>query len=159
MTSKTASYQHQRARRTTRALAGGAALALAVGVGLGTWQVRSHGGRAAIGPTTGGEAAQGQAPAARRIPGDTNSGATTTATTPSVYLVGSAAQAHAVQQGLDQVAIAWQPLDATVVQVADDEEARTVLRAYAEENAFGATLGLPAIQVVDLRANPTAPGT
>src|SRR5258708_2112555 len=74
---------------------------------------------------------------------------------PFVYIVRSAEQASMLQQGIDEGdGIRYQmglaPLDATVVQI-DPGTPEAMLRTVADLNAVRYTLGLPDVQVVDLR--------
>ena len=122
MTSQTTAQQPRRTRRAIIALAGAAALALAVGVGLGTWQVHSHSGRAAR-VQTSGAAAQGEVGAAGTTLVALPSVLTTSAGTPSVYLVGSAAQAQEVQQRVNWAAPAGLSVPAAVLVVGPTDDA------------------------------------
>jgi hypothetical protein len=80
---------------------------------------------------------------------------------PTVYVTASAEQANQLKQGIDEAdAIRYQaglpPLDSTVWQIPDNEEAMTVRQLIAGENRTRAGLGLLEIQLVDVR---TAPAT
>jgi hypothetical protein len=84
----------------------------------------------------------------------TTSNVPTAASTPVLYLVGSETQANAIQQNLESLVTPERSLDATVRHVASAAEAAATMQAIADLNSVRRTLGLPAIQVVDLRTTP-----
>jgi len=169
MTSKPATHQNKGPRRTSIALAGGAALALAVGVGLGTWQVHSHHGRAGtVSTSTARPAApgtqlliptdQGHAGALPGVgvPGQaaTVSGLSAYAAVPlsqtyTVYLVGTQAEADAVRTGPPaQTTTVWAVTDA-----ASEAQAQETI---ARQNNLRVLVGLAPLTVVDLRTSATS---
>jgi hypothetical protein len=76
----------------------------------------------------------------------------TAASTASLYLVGSAAQADEVRQGIDSlVAPGWSP-DTTVLTVTPEADSDAVALLLSTENEARRTQGLPPVQLVDLRS-------
>jgi hypothetical protein len=172
--------QHSSSRRQL-VVVGLAALAVGLVVGLGVSKVDLHrhrssqtgavltvaatGGSISRADAMGGEAefvrdhppAQTAGAEASNLPATTSSG-TTAGSTPSLYLVGSTAQAHQIQQGIDDAdvirhSLGLVPLAAQVVQL-DSGPADATVQAIADLTTVRRTLGLPAIQVVDLRTTP-----
>jgi hypothetical protein len=103
------------------------------------------GSTAAEQPATVPETAGSSAPATSSVP--------TAASIPSLYLVGSTAQAQEVQQNLDWAAIAWQPLDVRVLVVAPEVSAAEIAGTMNEARSME---GLVPMTVEDLRT-PAAP--
>ena len=120
----------------------GAALAIAAVAGVGVWQA-----------SDGGDGAE--TPAATAVqPYTFTAGATEDV--PTLYIVGSDEQAAAVRFGLDELnniratgSIGSVADDALVVGSAEDEE--NLKLAILETNAIRFALGLPEVEVVDLR--------
>ena len=136
--------RHGPGRRLGFGLAIGAVVAVTAGVGL--WQAERGGTTDPASPPTAAVERTAEARPAE------------TATT--VYVVGSAAQAEAVQRGIaDADAIRAQVGEAslaTQVTVVADGEADAFFRMMAEQDAIRAELGLPGLTVVDLRPQPAA---
>jgi hypothetical protein len=127
----------------------GAALALTLAAGIGTWQTVAH--REGTGTTVVEPAAAPIAPAARTA-------ATTTGDpTSTFYLVGSQDQAAQVQAAIDDGnrilnQFGKPPFNAQVVVVASAEEEAILLQGLSDADAIRASLGLPPLPLIDLRA-------
>jgi hypothetical protein len=152
------------------------AAALAIGplAGLASWQIGLHGHRGSTvtpaplqiqlqgGSQTTSLPANGQGAAEQPGDGSAIAGSTapatssvpTVASTPSIYLVGTAAQASEVQQRLDWAAIGWQPLDATVLVVAPEASLDEVTGLLNTMNESRRLQGLAPVTAVDLRSEP-----
>jgi hypothetical protein len=141
-------------------------LALGLAVGLVGWQVARH-GRSSGQSTAIMQALPSRGGHAETIPvvsGDSLASAAGVRVvrlvqTPRLVLVGSAEQASQVQDDLDAAeAIRHQwalpPLAAEVAQL-DAGPAVATRQAVEDLNVVRVTLGIPAIQVVDLRTAPT----
>lgn len=168
----------QSSSRRQLVVVGLAALAVGLGAGLGAARIDLHGhssspaGVAAPVASAGGGISRADAmggaaeflrdhPQAQPPGGEVNSrpattsSGTTAATAPFLYLVDSAAQAEAVQQRLDQVAVSWQPLDATVLTVASEMSPDEVGWLLTSLNAARGMQGLAPLTLVDLRISDT----
>jgi hypothetical protein len=145
-------------------LVGLAALAVGLAVGLGADRVDLHRHRSSsasqVQPQGGSQAsslpATGSTAAEQPGNGSETGGASAAITSslskpasiPYLYLVGSAAQANDVQQGLDWVAITSQPLEATVLVVPPEVSGGEVAESVNEFRRMG---GLVPVTVEDLR--------
>lgn len=123
--------------------AGGAALALAVAAGLGAWRMTE---RESTGVTT--------PPVVSRVAGDVRLG---NGESPTLYIVGSQAQVDATRAALAEAdairhSLREGPL-ASRVLLAGAADVERQLGVITEENHTRAALGLPLIQVVDLRGS------
>ena len=146
----------RQANRRLVVTVGGAALALAALAGVAGYQVglHSHAGvrQAVTQPVT-----QRDGLAAGNVSAATGStGAVRTSEHPMLVLVGSPEQAQAVQRGVDEAdairaTMGVGPLPQTVQQVTSAADAATWARSIADENLTRVSLGLPEIQVQDLR--------
>ena len=138
-----------------------AGLGLLIGLGVG-WQtqLRGHGNKTAV---TGSQQAETSAPqggaAFSSVPASTGgAAAVVTAEHTNLILVASADQAANVEQGISEAdeiraQMGLPPLNSTVIPVAADFPAETAVRALMDENITRAALGLPQIDVVDLRTD------
>ncbi len=145
-------------RRWLLRAAGGAAVLLTAGTGVGAWRLTQHN-------QAGSVASVSQAQLPLQQSGVQASTAAVTsnsqplvqfAAAPSLVLVSSAEQAAALQQTTEQAegirSQAGLPLDPTIISVSGDADANTAVRDVADQNGLRAALGLPPIQVVDLRS-------
>ena len=136
-----------------------AGLGLLIGLGVG-WQtqLRGHGNKTAVTASQQVETSATQGSAAfSSVPAST-AGATgaITAEHVNLILVASADQAANVERGISEAdeiraQTGVPPLNSTVIPVAADFPAETAVRAIIDENTTRAALGLPQIEVVDLR--------
>jgi len=136
-----------------------AGLGLLIGLGVG-WQtqLRGHGNKTAVTASQQTETSAPQGDAAfSSVPAST-AGATgaITAEHVNLILVASADQAANVERGISEAdeiraQTGVPPLNSTVIPVAADFPAETAVRALIDENTTRAALGLPQIEVVDLR--------
>jgi hypothetical protein len=138
------------------------AVGLAAGVGATKVDLHGHRGRTATQvqpqggsqasslPATGSTAAE--QPQDVAASGDSSAPASSSVHTPAsipyLYLVGSAAQANDVQQRLDQIVIAWQPVDARVLVVPPEVSGGEVAASVDE---LRQAEGLAPVTVEDLR--------
>jgi len=134
-----------RGRRLGLGLAAGAILAVAAGVVL--WQLQRGG------DTT--ETASHPRAAVERA-----AVARSTQPAPTVYVVGTEAQATAVRAAVAEADVIRAQLGAAPradqVTVVANSGADTFFRTMAEQDAIRAQLGLPSVAVVDLRMQPAA---
>jgi phosphopantetheine adenylyltransferase len=137
-----------------------AGLGLLIGLGVG-WQtqLRGHGNKTAVTASQRVETSAPQGDAAfSSVPASTGAAAAAavSAEHANLILVASADQAATVEQGISQAdeiraQTGLPPLNSTVITVAADFSAETAVRALMDENTTRAALGLPQIEVVDLR--------
>ena len=134
-------------RGPNRLLIGLAAAALAVAVGAGIWQAQRN--------DSAGETATAPAAGVERP-----AGARAAESAPTIYLVGSQAEAAKVQAFINEAdavrAHLGEPPLVEQVAVVAPENADAFLRIMGEQDAVRAGLGLPSVRVVDLRPAPAA---
>ncbi|HLZ69714.1 MAG TPA: hypothetical protein VKV26_07370 [Dehalococcoidia bacterium] len=147
------------------ALAIGAALALGLVAGLGSWQVglRAHRSRTTARPQVQARGS-GATPPSVAASGSTtgpavSAGVRPTAQAPQFILVDTTDRAQQVQAELDaaeaiRLPVGLPPFAATIVPV-DAGTANTLAQAVADLNAVRHSLGLPDVQIVDLRSDST----
>jgi phosphopantetheine adenylyltransferase len=138
-----------------------AGLGLVIGLGVG-WQtqLRGHGNKTAVTASQRVETSAPQGDATfSSVPAST-AGATRAVTAEHVnlILVASADQAANVERGISEAdeiraQTGVPPLNSTVIPVAADFRAETAVRAVMDENITRAALGLPQIDVLDLRTD------
>jgi hypothetical protein len=139
--------------------AAGVVLALATAAGIGAWQASRDGG------TTVGD----QPAASIPVPAPVQRTVGRTAdVAPTIYLVASTADAAAVYAALEETnavrVTSGEPTHAHRVERIDSAEADAAfLEMMSIDDGIRASLGLPAVRVIDLRptdqAAPTAPAT
>ncbi len=171
------------ARRRMVAAAAAGVLGLAAVLALGIWQLGANGSGngkvvtarpqlAPVAPQTNGVQQSSVAPqsgvsgqrgaSGSGLASASASGTASRRTAASqLIVVDSASRAAEITQAMDQAEVIRSQLgepalDYTVVQVNGEEEANAALRAVADENAVRAVLGLPEIQVSDLRTAPAS---
>lgn len=127
-------------RRPFLMAAGGAALALIVAASLGAWQVREHAG----GVTSG-------AISSERVPPATQAGPVAIAEASMLYLVASSADAEVMAE-LFALGSIGRPYQVLVLDPSTDDG--QILRGLGHMNDERSLLGLPAIDLVDLRSAP-----
>jgi hypothetical protein len=125
------------------------AVGLAAGVGASKVDLHGHRGRTATQVQPQRQLQSGSQASSLPATGSVHSAAST----PYLYLVGSAEQENEVQQNLDSLVTSGWPLDATVQQVAGDAEADATMQAIADLNTVRTTLRQSDIHVVDLHAS------
>ena len=131
-----------------RLLIGLAAAAVAVAAGVGLWQAERGGDatETAVAPVTTG------APSA---------GVRSADTTPTLYIVGSQAEAATAQAFINEADAVRAHLGETSlveqVVVVSGAERDAFLQSMREQDGIRAALGLPSIRVVELGAPSTAP--
>ena len=127
-------------RRRLFGLAGILTVAVAVAVAGGLWQAGRNG------------STETAPPPAATVAQSTDAGPVES--TPTYYLVGSPAEAAAVQATFEQLGVA--PPLPEVVTVATTADADAFLRMMGEQDAIRDSLGLAPVTVVDLRTSSTA---
>ena len=148
MTIQTATIATAPEQRRTRFLtaAAGAILALTAAAGIGAWQASRGGGSETATPPV---VAVEQPIVARPVE-----------RAPTVYLVGTAAQAAAVQRGISEAAAIQAQLGESgtedEVLLVASAEGEAALRLLTEQDAIRAELRLPPLHIVDLRTQSTA---